>query len=369
MQNTQTLFIGAYTKGNGGKADGIYEFTLNAETEALENLHVVAETVNPSYLALSPSKKFLYAVNETNETDGKPNGAVSAFSLDSGGRLRFLNRQSSEGKSPCHAVIDRDEKYAVIANYADGVLAALPLAQDGSLEAARQVIRFSGSGPNAERQEGAHAHSFFFDTHCRFGFACDLGSDRVMAYRFAAASDSPLSSAPIPWTASKPGAGPRHGVFHPSGRFAYVVNELDSTVDVLSYDETHGSFQKMQSLSTLPLNAGPPSLARSRHNTAAAIKISADGHFLYCSNRGHDSIACFKVGESGGGFGALEEAGHFPALGKSPRDFAIDPSGSFLVACNQDSDQAAVFRIERFTGGLTPVGEYEVPSPVCVLFE
>jgi 6-phosphogluconolactonase len=365
MKNTQTGFIGTFTKGAGGRADGIYAFTLNAQTGALET-RVVAATVNPAYLALSPSKKFLYAVNETNEFEGKPTGAVSAFARDGDG-LRFINRQSSEGKGPCHIVINDTEACAVVANYREGTLAVLPLSPDGSLMPARQVIRFTGSGPNPERQEGAHAHSFFFDKHYRFGFACDLGTDRVMVYRFAPDADSPLSPTTPPWVSAKPGAGPRHAVFHPSGRLAYVLNEIDSTVDVLAYDETHGNFEKLQSLSTLPQGA-------EAFNASAAIKISHDGRFLYCSNRdssdqGHDnSIAIFKVSDSSGNFGALEPAGSALSGGKSPRDFAIDPSGNFLIACNQDSDNIVVFRIDRATGNITPIKEYAVPSPVCVIF-
>jgi 6-phosphogluconolactonase len=365
MQNTQTGFIGTFTKGAGGRADGIYAFTLNAQTGALET-RVAAETVNPAYLALSPSKKVLYAVNETNEFEGKPTGAVSAFACE-GDSLRFINRQNSEGKGPCHIVVDDTGACAAVTNYREGTLAVLPISTDGSLKPARQVIRFTGSGPNTERQESPHAHSFFFDKHYRFGFACDLGTDRVMAYRFDPDAAAPLSPAASPWTSAKPGAGPRHGVFHPSGRIAYVVNEIDSTVDTLAYDEARGSFEKLQSLSILSHSA-------TAFNTAAAIKISHDGRFLYCSNRdgssqGHDNcIAIFKVSDSGRDFGALEPLGAVSSGGKSPRDFAIDPSGSFLIACNQDSDNVVVFRIDHATGSITPLGEYAVPSPVCVIF-
>jgi 6-phosphogluconolactonase len=273
-----------------------------------------------------------------------------------------LNRQNSRGKSPCHIVIDSTETCAVVTNYEDGVLAVFPLLPNGSLNEACQIIRFTGSGPNIERQMSSHAHSFFFDRRFNFGFACDLGSDRVMAYRFDLNAAEPL--APVPWLESKPGAGPRHGLFSTPGRTAYVVNELDSTVDVLSYDG-RGCFQKIQSLSTLSAAKVPC------RNTAAAIKLSPGGHFLYCSNRdignqGRDSIACFKVSSD---TGALEAVCAVPSCGKIPRDFAIDPSGDFLVACNQDSDNVAVFRIDHATGSLTLSGEYAVPSPVCVIFQ
>ncbi|MDR3284872.1 MAG: lactonase family protein [Treponema sp.] len=354
-------FIGTYTKDSGGRAEGIYSFVLNSRTGRIENLRIAARTINPSYLALSPAKQFLYAVNEVNEYEGSPTGSVSTFAVDAAtGNLRFINQQSSEGQSPCHIALGSG--YAVIANYGDGILAALPLTDGRALGKAVQVIRLSGSGPNLARQEAPHAHSFWFHPRGGWGVACDLGTDRLLAYAIhpkaapGCTSAEPLTSVTPPWFSVKPGAGPRHGVFHPSGKYAYFVNELDSTVDAFAY--AGNSFSRLQTLPLLPPGVAVP-------NAAAAVKLSLDGQFLYASNRGHDSIAVFRVSQAGG---TLAFADCVPSGGKSPRDFAIDPSGAFLLACHQDSDTLTVFHIDQKTGTLRMDSDYAVPSPVCVVF-
>ncbi|MDR3170331.1 MAG: lactonase family protein [Treponema sp.] len=350
-------FIGTYTQGAGGRAEGIYAFKLHPESGMITDLRLAAESVNPAYLALSPSKKHLYVTNETNACEG----VVSAFALEGDG-LRFLNQQSSKGTGPCHVAINNEATHMVVANYMSGTLCVLPLEPTGALGEPVQVIQFTGSGPNRERQEASHAHFFMFDPLNNYGFACDLGTDRVMVYSFDKDAAAPLSPAAVPWVSTKPGAGPRHGVFHPAGTYAYYVNELDSTVDVLRYapsggTASAGTFEKLQCISTLPPGVQV-------FNTAAAIRMSPDGNFVYTSNRGHDSITIFKVNNT---TGTLDYILTVPSGGKTPRDFTIDPTGNFLLACHQDSDNLVIFRIDKPTGSLTPLREYAVPSPVCVL--
>jgi 6-phosphogluconolactonase len=314
----------------------------------------MAETVNPSYFTLGPG--FLYAVNEAREFEGQPSGAVSAFAVgDAGDSLGLINRQASGGTDPCHIAVDKNGTWAVVSNYTSGTIAALPLEPGGGLGPAAQIITLSGGGPNRERQEASHAHSFLFDPQNAYGFACDLGADRVMAYSFDRAGAVPLGARP--WFSAKAGAGPRHGAFHPGGAVYYGINELDSTMDVLGYDREKGSFTSLQSLSTLPPGTRVP-------NTGAAIKTGPGGNFVYASNRGHDSITVFKI-LPGGRAAYLDTV---PSGGRTPRDFEIDPSGRFLLVCHQDSDNLAVFRLDPRQGLLTQEGDYPVPSPVCLKF-
>jgi 6-phosphogluconolactonase len=349
-------FIGTYTEGAyGGRGRGIYSFTLDGT--ALEGPVLVVETCNPSYLALGPSKKVLYAVNEVSQFAGAPTGAVSAFAVEGG--LRFLNQQASGGQDPCHVAIDAAGAYGVVSNYSGGTLGVFPLEKNGALGAALQLIRLSGRGPHPRRQEGPHAHSFIFDREQRRGFCLDLGSDRIMAYDFHRGGPEPLVPASVPWFSVKPGAGPRHGVFDPAGEVLYLVNELDVSLDVLRY--AAGAFEKQQTLSLLP-HPGPPQPGEA--DTAAAIRLGPGGKFLYASVRGQDRIVWFRVGP--GGLLAPEDWAASP--GKGPRDFCFSPGGDALVVCNQRSDNAAVFRVDAATGKLTLRGAYPVPSPVCVVF-
>jgi 6-phosphogluconolactonase len=340
-------FIGTYTEGPLGRAKGIYSFSLDTESGAVEQLALAAECVNPSYLALSPSKKHLYVANEG------ASGEVSAYAL-SEGQLRFINKQSSHGVSPCHVIVDKAASHALVANYMSGNLAVFPLGTDGSLSEACQVIQFSGKGMNRARQEASHAHFFMFDTTGEYGFAFDLGADRLMAYRFDSGAAQPLS--PLQWECARAGSGPRHGVFHPQLGVAYIVNELDSTIDMVTY-VGKCRFYRRQTVTTLP--RGVPVSG----TTTAAIKLSPDVRYLYASNRGHDSIAVYRVNAEG----TLTPVDILPSGGKTPRDFAIDPTGNFLLVCHQDSDNLVVFRIDHDTGLFRKTGEYPLPSGVCVV--
>jgi 6-phosphogluconolactonase len=354
-----TGYIGTYTElGKQNCSKGIYAFTLDVEDGGVTGIRLAAESRNPSYLAMGPSKTLFLAVNELDESRG--NGLVSAFRRDpQSGNLELINQVSSEGSNPCHVSLNEKETHAVVANYTGGSIAVLPIEKEGALGKAVQVIRFSGAGPNAERQEGPHAHFFLFNKTYDRGFAFDLGTDRLMAYTFDAEAAEPLIQAASPWLNSKPGAGPRHGVFDPTGTHWYVINELDSTVDVLRYYRTTGNFEKLQNISALPEEGA------GSNSSAAAIKISVDGNFVYASNRGHNSITVFKRDTVRG---LLSFVDSVPSGGKTPRDFALDPSGNFLLVCHQDSDSLGVFRIDRGSGKLTQAAEYSIPAPVCVIY-
>ncbi|MDR2177027.1 MAG: lactonase family protein [Treponema sp.] len=367
-------YIGTYTEG---ASKGIYRFSMNVKTGLIEEIRPAAEAKNPSFLALSPSGKFLYAVNELG---GGRGGTVSAYAVREDGTLKFLNRKNSGGADPCHISINRDGTLAVTANYSSGTLTALPIGKGGSLGDAAQVIRWKGSGPNKERQEKAHAHSFTFTPDFSGGFACDLGSDRVMFYHVDPRARKPLVPWERPFVSAPAGYGPRHGIFHPSGRVLYVLHELKSAVEVFTVTGDSArkrensaapgrksgvsgqkpeapAFRQTQIISTLPRGYRKPSLA-------AAIRIAAGGKFLYTSNRGHDSIAVFRILPGG----SLEAAGITDCGGKHPRDFSPDPGGNFLLVLNKDSGNLVIFRIDRRTGLLKKEREYAAFSPTAIVF-
>jgi 6-phosphogluconolactonase len=333
---------------------------MNSKTGCIEDLRLASIAHNPSYLCPAPSGKYLYAVTETSDYQGSPTGAVVSYRIGRDGTLQFLNQKPSKGASPCHVIVDRRSSFAIVSNYSSGVLSVFPLGTDGSLGDPRQVIQYSGSGPNPGRQKGPHAHCFLFDRKEKYGFACDLGTDRVMAYHFDRTAEEPLKSAEVPWFQTAPGAGPRHLVFNAGGDWAYLLNEVDSTLDVFKYDPGGGAFEKLQSFSTLPRGTNTT-------NTTAAIRMSPGGEFVYASNRGHNSIAIFKVRKEGGG-GKLDFAGILPTGGKTPRDFNFDPSGNFLLVPHQDSDNLVIFKIDQKSGFFKKEREYPVPSGINIIF-
>ncbi|MDR2375847.1 MAG: lactonase family protein [Treponema sp.] len=374
-------YIGTYTE-DGAKSNGIYWFSMNPETGVIENIRLAAEAKNPSFLALSPSGEFLYAVNEVDAYDGIPGGAVSAYAIRKDGTLKLLNRKDSKGGAPCHIAVDRNGTFAITANYSTGVLTVLPIGKRGSLREAVQVIQYKGSGPNKKRQERAHAHSFTFAPDFSGGFACDLGSDRLMLYHFNPRVKKPLIPREQPFIPALAGYGPRHGAFHPSGRFAYVLHELRSAVDVFAVTggdlpaasggnpkggvsgrrrrakNSVPAFERLQTISTLP------GKGNRKPSTAAAIRIAPEAKFLYTSNRGYDSIAAFKILPEG----LLELVDVTDSGGKHPRDFILDPGGNFLLALNKDSDNLVIFRIDPRTGLPKKEREYAVPSPAGIVF-
>jgi 6-phosphogluconolactonase len=349
-------YVGTYT---GKESKGIYRFDFDPARGQLSGRALAAEVTNPSFLAVHPNQRFLYAVGELGNFAGKKGGAVSAFAIDpKTGDLKLLNQQSSVGAGPCHLVVDKEGKAVLAANYSGGSVCVLPIAADGSLGEASAFMQHKGSSVNKQRQEAPHAHSVNLDPANRFAFVADLGLDRVLIYRFDAAKGTLQPNDP-PAVAVAAGAGPRHFAFHPNGKFAYVINELDSTVTALAYDADRGALKPLQTVSTLPEGGA-------KGNSTAEVVVHPSGKFVYGSNRGHNSIAVFTVDPA---TGKLTPAGHQGEGIKTPRNFVIDPTGQFLVVANQGSGSLVVFRIDPATGALTPTGSrVEVPAPVCVRF-
>ena len=342
------VYVGTYT---GGLSKGIYRFELDLATGKAGEPALAAESKNPSFLALHPGRKFLYAANETGKV-----GTVSAFAIQADGTLAPLNQQPSEGQSPCHLVVDKAGRHVLVANYSSGTAAVLPIGADGKLAPASQTVRHEGKGPNARRQEGPHAHSINLDAANRFAFLADLGLDRVFSYKYDGAAGTLTPNDP-PAGATAPGAGPRHFCFHPNGKFAYVINEMLCTVTAFAYDAEKGALAEVQTVPTLPADF-------TGSNTTAEVQLTPDGRFLYGSNRGHNSLAVFSVDAA---TGKLTAAGHVPSDGKTPRNFGIDPTGRWLLAAHQDSDSIVVFKIDPQTGKPEPTGQtLKVGKPVCV---
>ncbi|MDQ1408493.1 MAG: 6-phosphogluconolactonase [Acidobacteriaceae bacterium] len=349
-------FIGSYTSKTDSK--GIYSFHFDSSTGRLSSAAVAAATQDPSFLAVANNQTYLYAVNELAEFDGKKSGAVTAYSIDpNSGKLTQLNQVPSGGADPCYVSFDQTGKYLLVANYTGGSVAIFPVRPDGRIGSASAFVQHTGSGPNKERQEGPHAHYIASSADNRFVFVVDLGLDEVVVYRFDPAKGSLTPNDPPAKLA--PGAGPRHLAFHPNGKFAYVLSEVNSTVTAFAYDSKNGSFSSLQTLSTIPKDF-------SAHNDTAEIVVHPSGKFLYASNRGHDSIAEFTINPAKG---TLTLAGDFSTQGKTPRNFALDPTGKFFIAANQESNNIVVFRIDQSTGALTATGQVaQVPAPVDIVF-
>lgn len=348
------VYVGTYTQG---PSKGIYLTRLDLDRGTLEPATVAAEVANPSFLAVAPQGKFLYAVGELNELGGKRGGAISAFAIDPAtATLTLLNQQSTDGAGTCHLAIDRNGKHVVVANYTGGSVSCLPIEADGRLGKVVCLVQHKGSSVNSRRQEGAHAHGVYLDAANRFLFVPDLGLDKVMIYRFDDNDGMLIANDPA-FLATAAGAGPRHFAFHPNGRYAYVINELNSTLVAMSYDAERGVLRPLQTVSTLPARFHGV-------NTCAEVQVHPSGKFVYGSNRGHDSIAIFAIDAK---TGKLRFVGHEPTRGKEPRNFAIDPSGRYLLTANQSSDNVVVFRIDAGTGRLRATGSTaHVSMPVCV---
>lgn len=348
------VYIGTYT---GPKSKGIYRAELDVASAKLGPAQLVAETTNPSYLAIHPSHRFLYAVNETGEYKGTKSGSITAYAIDpKTGDLTKLNEHSSLGASPCYITVDKKGKHVLVANYTGGNAVVVPLARDGRLSPAAHSVGHKGAGSNPARQEAPHAHSINLDAANRFAFLCDLGLDRVFIYKYNTEKGMLTKNDPADVELA-PGAGPRHFAFHPSEKYAYVINELKSTITALSYDADTGALKPLQSISTLPKDF-------KGNTTTADVRVHPSGKFVYGSNRGENSIAIFKVDQE---TGKLTAAGRQGKGVKIPRNFGIDPSGKLMLVANQEGHDVIVFRINQETGALTPVGEpVEVGAPVCV---
>lgn len=342
-----TGYIGTYTKGD---SKGIYKFTLDKETGNLEAAALAGEMGNPTYITLSKDAKYLYSAAKINTT-----GGTAAFSIKADGTLELLNYQVEEGNSPCHVSLNKENTYLLSANYHKGEVSVYPIKEDGSIEASSSTIKHEGSGPHETRQQKAYAHYISLTPDEKYVCAVDLGSDKLFVYTL---KDGILNKKEDFYFSTRPGSGPRHLVFHPNGRFTYILTELTSNVIALEYNPENG-FKELQYISALPEDF-------SGESTGSAIRITPDGKYLYTGNRGHDSIAVFEVDQN---TGKLKFVEHATSNIKEPRDFNIDPTGNFLIAANQNSNTVISFSIDKSTGRLTPTGSsINVPIPVCVQF-
>ena len=354
------VYLGTYT--NKTESKGIYAYLFDPGVGKLSPLGLAAESEDPSFVAVHPSGKYLYAVNEIDHFGARKSGAVSAFSIDAKtGKLTLLNQASTQGAGPCHISLDKTGKFALVANYDGGSIATFPIRDDGSLGEVAGFVQHRGSSVNKERQEAPHSHWIGVSPDNRFAIEANLGLDELPVYHFNAGNGdlSPIE----PFVKVIPGAGPRHLAFHPNGKFAYVLSEMGSSVTAFAYKASNGSLSSLQTVSTLSIlrkdYSGP--------KEAAEIAVHPSGKFLYASNRaGIDTISAFSVDPVKG---TLKLKDEYPTMGKTPRNFAIDPTGKFLLAANQESNNIVIFRIDSATGTLSPTGEItEAPSPVCITF-
>jgi len=350
-QKEQYLLVGTYT---GGKSQGIYVYKFNTLTGD-NNFVSTVNSSNPSFLAVSPNKRFVYAVNENaDSTRFVVGGNISAFAFDHlQGTLKEINKQPSGGKHPCYVAVDKTGHWVFAANYSSGSLGLLHANTNGSLDSLHQMIQHLGSGPNKDRQQGPHVHSTILSPDNKYLFVCDLGTDKVTLYSFDNKKGNLKFRSDI---SSTPGSGPRHLDFSRNGKIVYVAEELSATV--CSYTFNNGSLKLLQRISVLPDDfKGAVGVAD--------IHVSPDGRFLYCSDRGDDNnISIFSISPADG---KLTLIGHQSTLGKGPRNFNFDPTGNFLLAANQNSDNIVIFKVDKKTGKLTDTGKtISIPSPVCV---
>lgn len=352
-QTKNFLLLGTYTSG---KSEGIYVYSFDTATADFQ-LMSTAKISNPSYLAVSPDEKTVYAVAEDAETTRYGvGGSVNAFSFNnSNGTLTPLNQQFSGGKHPCYVAVDKTGSWLFVGNYSSGNLALFPLKADGSIDSVKQVMQDAGSSVNKDRQEGPHVHATVIAPGNDYLFTPDLGTDKIMIYHFDAANGS-LSPAMPPFTAVQPGGGPRHFDFAPNQKYAYLVEELSGMVAAYKYK--NGKLKLIERV-----DAHPADFKGTRGS--ADIHVSPDGQYVYCSNRGDaNSITIFKINRKNG---KLTVVGHQSTLGKTPRNFNFDPSGNFLLVANQQTDDVIIFKIDHSTGLLTNTGKkIAVPSPICI---
>ncbi len=354
------VYTGCYT----ARGRGIYQYTMDPATGKLTLMNVTQGELNPSYIALDPMRRFLYAVNEIGNYQGRQSGSVAAFEVDDEtGALTFLNRQPTEGRTTAHISIDPTNRFAMVANYtgtAQGNVCVLPILRNGSLDSPSDVVdHFGELGPNRGPQTQSRAHMILPDATGRFVLANDLGLDQTMIYRLDREAGLLIPASP-PFARAAPGAGPRHLAFHPNGRIVYVINELNSTMSVYAYDPEAGTLQSRQTIRTLPsYYLG--------NNSTAHVVVAPSGRFVYGSNRGHNSIVIYAADPV---TGELTLVDHQLTQGETPRNFAIDPSGQFLFVGHQNTDSIVTFKVNQTTGRLSPADQFflQQPQPVCFVF-
>ncbi len=349
----QLVFVSAFAKGDEG---AIHAYQLNAESGQLKQVYRTAEMEHPFFTALSPNRKFLYAIHAPGQFGGKDHEQVSAYEIvGPNGQLKLLNRQSALGTAACYLDVDSTGKTVLVANYSTGSVAALPVREDGSLGAAATFIQHVGSSVDMARQTGPHAHCIVVSPDNKFVFAADLGLDQVLGYRLDPTT-AKLTPNKQPFARTIPGAGPRHLTFHPNGKHVYVINELKNSVTLFDYEVGSGVLLEQQTIPTLP-----PDFKGTSH--CADLKITPNGRFLYGTNRGHDSIAAYRLGDDG----RLKLLSIEPSLGKGPQNLAITPDGTLLLCANMPGNNVVVFRIDQNSGALKAIGEpITIPGPSCI---
>ena len=352
----ELLYVGTYT--DDGKSRGIYLVRMDTRSGQLRLVGSVDAAPNPSFLAIHPSGRFLYAVNEVDKYAGKASGAVSTFTIATNtGALTKTGEMPSEGAAPCYVSVDKSGKAVLVANYNGGSVALLPIQDDGRLARATSVMKHEGSGPVSDRQGEPHAHCIVADPSNRFALAADLGADRVFVYRLDLEGKT-LRHVDGADAVMRAGAGPRHIAFHPTLPLVFVSNELHSTVSTLRFDAAHGSLTLVGSQSTLPP-------VWSGTNFVADVHVSPSGRTVYVSNRGHNSIAAFSIATDGN----LSIKQTISTEGDWPRNFTLDPTGRWLLVANQRSNSIVVFARDENSSRLTPTNQkIEIPSPVCLRF-
>jgi 6-phosphogluconolactonase len=346
------VFISAFAPGDKG---AIHAYQLDLDTGKLKPFHRTTGVENPFYLAVSPNQKYLYSIHAKN-FGGKEHEQVAAYELTGGaGELKLLNRQSALGSAACYLDIDSTGKSVLVANYSTGSVAAFPVKADGSLGGAAAFQQHAGSSVDPERQKGPHAHCIVVSPDNRFAFAADLGLDQVLAYRLDTAKAKLTPNRQL-FVRTPPGGGPRHLTFHPTGKRLYIINELSNSVTAFDYDTDSGILIEKQTIATLPKDFAGKSYC-------ADLKITPNGRFLYGTNRGHDSIAAYRISEDG----RLTLIGIEPSLGKGPQNLAITPDGKLLLCANLPGNNVALFRIDAKSGALMAIGQpASVPSPSCI---
>ncbi|WP_139922611.1 lactonase family protein [Hymenobacter sp. DG01] len=346
------VYVGTYGPQD---QENILLYRLTPATGALTRVTGAKGGASPSFLTVDAGRRTLYAVNEVDNFQNTPNGGVSAFAIDAKtGGLTLLNQQASGGTIPCYISLDKQGKHALVANYGNGTVAALPLGEGGTLRAASSVDQHTGHGPH-KNQTNPRGHCMLPDPAGKYCFAVDLGNDTVYGYTLAPGGQ--LQRLPTPAHQTKPGAGPRILTFHPSQPWAYLINELDSTMTALAYDASKGTFQEIQTLTTLPAGF-------TEWNACADVHVSSSGKFLYGSNRGHNSLVVYAIDP---GSGRLTLVEHVMLPGKTPRSFTFDPSGRVVLVAHQQSDTVVTYFADARTGRLTPTGvSVPMTAPVCL---
>ena len=353
------LYAGTYTNDKGSTSQGIYAFRWDPDEGALELEGLAAATVNPSFITLSPDRRHLYAVNEVDEYRGSKTGSVTSFAVERDpAKLKAINTVPSAGGGPCKITVDFTGKAAFVANYDGGSAASFQILKNGALSKPVSTLQYTGHSADPERQAAPHTHCTTVSPDNRYVLINDLGLDRISVYHLNPQTALLTPNDP-PFYEALPGSGPRSFTFHPSGKWAYSLNEIANTVDALAWDGEHGTLKRLQNISTLPEGfAGS--------NTAAQVAVDSSGRFLYASNRGDNSIAVYSISDRDGTLKAVQ---HVDCGGKTPRHFALDPGNQWLLVANEDSSNIVVFARNTRSGLLNPSGkQYPLSHPVCLVF-